>query len=127
MAALCWCARVRVIQCYAEGKSRGAGVRPKERSAAAYRSPQHPPCVTLLMHLFARCRRGPSDCKAAPPTSLYRRNRDPAERANLPVASFEDCLPPALALGPRERGEAKHSHVPVATAYRIRRAGAMKY
>lgn len=31
--------------------------------------------------------------------SLYRRSAEPAERANLPLASLLDCLPPALALG----------------------------
>ena len=32
------------------------------------------------------------------PTSLYLLMREPADLANLPVASWADCLPPALAL-----------------------------
>ena len=34
------------------------------------------------------------------PTSLYLLMREPADLANLPVASWADCLPPALALQP---------------------------
>jgi hypothetical protein len=46
-------------------------------------------------------------------TSLYRRSLLPADRANLPVASLVDCLPPALALrnrqGLQERGSSSGS------------------